>query len=65
MFFIAIPWDLLLKIIDSAKGDLHKDAYVWFAKLLAIVINSWFFVSGFLAKADIYTDVGFALEAFT
>jgi hypothetical protein len=65
MFFIAIPRDLLWRIIDSLKGDLRDKANVRFAKLLAVAINSWFFISGFISKADIYTDVGFAMEAFS
>ena len=36
-----------------------------FATILAIVINGWFLISGLLAKTDMYTDIGFALEALS
>lgn len=63
MYFVAIPFDLLKEIVQSAKGDLRDKAFDKIATLLAIVINSWFFISGVIAKADIYTDVAFSLEA--
>ena len=63
LFYHAIPKDIFFKILESAKGDLREKASIKWAKFLAIAINSWFFVSGFIAKADLYTDVSFALEA--
>lgn len=65
LFFVAIPFDLLKRIIISAKGDLRDKAHDKIATFLAIVINGWFFVSGVVAKADIYTDVAFFLEALS
>ncbi|CAI2368568.1 unnamed protein product [Moneuplotes crassus] len=63
LFYWAIPKDILLKILKEAIGDQKETANSKITTFLAIVINSWFFVSGVIAKADLYTDVAFALEA--
>ena len=65
LFFIAIPRDLLLKILISAKGDLRDNAWNIWATFLAIVINGWFLVSGIISKLSIYTDVSFSMEALS
>ena len=65
LFFIAIPRDLLLKILVSAKGDLREKAWDKWATFLAIVINGWFLFSGILAKLDVYTDVAFSIEVLS
>ena len=63
LFFVAFPCDILIKILESAKGDLKKNAKNKYVTFLVIVINGWFLISGLLAKIDMYTDIGFALEA--
>ena len=63
LFLFAFPKDILMKILESAKGDLKFNANNKFATFLAIVINGWFLVSGVIAKIDMYTDIGFAIEA--
>jgi len=63
LFYLAIPKDIFKGIVKSAIGDLKDNANTKYATFLAFAINSWFFVSGFVAKADLYTDVTFALEA--
>ena len=65
MFFICMPFSILKDIIVSARGDLKDGANICFATFLAIVINSWFLFSGIIAKIDIYTDMGFALEVLS
>lgn len=63
LFWAAIPKEVLNEILISAKGDVREGANNTIITFLAIVINAWFFVSSFVAKADLYTDVTFALEA--
>jgi hypothetical protein len=63
LFFIAIPREVFYQIYISAKGDVRDGANDKFIGFMAVCINAWFFVSSFVSKADLYTDVTFALEA--
>jgi len=63
LFFLAIPKDIRAKIFQSAKGDYREGKDNKWSACLVIILNSWFFIFGFIAKADLYTDITFALEA--